>query len=395
MRSGMVTPVIVVAIIAVLSAAYFEHGRGNLHKLKQKMVTERETAPTYKPGGQDPIVLTRTRLMGDSSPEFTSVTLLPGRGMNVLQITAFVPGRGELELLDAPSVEVATGRMTGSGEDSGGALSLAMGAPFEAPWAGRLTTGPDGTASWKGRDLPVGANHGQGGFLLALPSVTANVSAMPDGGVAEANYDLLNEATQWPSKTRVTVSVLLSSRSIDLSLTARNVGDTAEPIGLGWRPRFSFQGDRSHVRLRLPSESRLVTDENGTPTGNAAPVSGTPYDFTSRQGAPLGTAALDDCFIALRQDLLDSGPVAELSYPAEELGLRLTSLTPSIKAMQVIAPADVNRIILAPRTNYPDPFGHEWSKSGDSGMVVLQPGQSVQWKVRLEVFTPSSDGRSR
>src|SRR5437773_8141780 len=93
MRSGMVTPLMMVALIVILAAAYWEHGRGNLHKLKEKIRTERPEAPTYRPGGQDAIVLTRTRLMGDTSPEFTSVTLLPGRGMNVLQITAFVPGR--------------------------------------------------------------------------------------------------------------------------------------------------------------------------------------------------------------------------------------------------------------------------------------------------------------
>jgi aldose 1-epimerase len=51
--------------------------------------------------------------------------------------------------------------------------------------------------------------------------------------------------------------------------------------------------------------------------------------------------------------------------------------------------------VVAPETNYPDPFGREWGNQGGSGMVVLQPGQSLDWKVRLEVFTPSSDGRSR
>jgi len=48
------------------------------------------------------------------------MTLLPGRGMNVLQIRVFVPGRGEIDLLDSPSVAEATRSMTGSGEDAEG-----------------------------------------------------------------------------------------------------------------------------------------------------------------------------------------------------------------------------------------------------------------------------------
>src|SRR5487761_1791876 len=45
------------------------------------------TEPTI--GGQKVIVLRRSRTGDGTHPEFLSVTLLPGRGMNVLQITAW------------------------------------------------------------------------------------------------------------------------------------------------------------------------------------------------------------------------------------------------------------------------------------------------------------------
>jgi aldose 1-epimerase len=35
--------------------------------------------------------------------------------------------------------------------------------------------------------------------------------------------------------------------------------------------------------------------------------------------------------------------------------------------------------------NYPDPWGAEW-KGMDTGMIKLEPGQSVTWRVRLELF---------
>jgi hypothetical protein len=70
----------------------------------------------------------------------------------------------------------------------------------------------------------------------------------------------------------------------------------------------------------------------------------------------------------------------------------MTMLSPSIKSMHVTAPANGNFVMIEPRFNYDDPFGKEWSKEEDTGMVVLAPGQSVQWKIRLEIYAPSSNG---
>jgi len=111
-------------------------GRGNLHKLEAKIATDRTDVAVPLPGGQEAIELTRMRLMGGTMPEFLSVTILPGRGMNVLQITAYIPGKGEVNLLASPSIEGAESAMTGTGEDADGAASLAMGGAFEVPWGG-------------------------------------------------------------------------------------------------------------------------------------------------------------------------------------------------------------------------------------------------------------------
>jgi aldose 1-epimerase len=398
-RSGMLTGLLLVLIIAALSAAYWEHGRGNLHKLKQKIGNERPETPTYKPGGQEPILLTRTRLMGDSAPEFTSVVLLPGRGMNVLQITAFVPGRGEVDLLNSGSVEDASKVMTGTGDDAGGAKSLSMGAPFEAPWAGPISTEPGHPAMWRGREIkpPAGSDQtgGEAGLLLGQRSVSADSSAMPDGGQAQATFQLGNDAGGWPWSTQVTVTALLSRKSLDLTMMARNNGDTPQPVGLGWRPRFAIEGDRTRLRLRLPAQMRVVLAEDGAPTGAVMPVAGTPFDFTPRHGVRLGSTALNDCFTGMREDLLESGPVAEVTSPTGDYGVRITALSSTVKSMQVIAPVTAKYLVLAPRFNFPDPFGREWTKGPDPGIVTLQPGQTVQWKIRVEIFTPTSDSTDR
>jgi aldose 1-epimerase len=399
MRSGIVPGLILGLLVAGLGVAYWERGRGNLHKLEAKIVTERLEAPVARPGGQEALVVARTRLAGGSTPEFLSVTMLPGRGMNVLQITAYLPDKGEVSLLASPSVEEAERAMTGVGADAAGGASLSMGGAFELPWAGRI----GGTASqgrvatvWRGHTMTLPAagtgalaSVATGGLLLASPMTSADTAAMPDGGQADAMFQTGDFGAHWPSKTEVNMTVLLSGQSIEFTVVARNTGDVAEPIGIGWHPRFAIHGSREQLRLRIPGQVRAeVADrQSGLPTGALVPVAGTPYDFTARSGQRLGKIDLNDSFVQLHQELLDNGPVAELDDPENHYGLRLTALSSPIKAMRVEAPARADFVSIEPQFNYDDPFGREWGKDVDTGMVLLQPGQSTQWKVRLELVS--------
>jgi galactose mutarotase-like enzyme len=400
MRSGMLTVLILAGVLVGLAVGYRAHMQGNFHKLKAKMSTEHQDAPVPRPGGREAISLMRTRLVGDAMPEFLSVTMLPGRGMNVLQITAYVPGRGEVNLLTSPSVDDAANAMTGNGADEGGEASLTMGGAFEAPWTGRMWGTPLQDSAriateWRGHDITLPASGGEtgavakGGLMLARSSDSVETSAMPDGGDAQVVFHAGDFGVHWPAGTDVTVAVLLNSRTIDLTMVATNTGNEPEPIGIGWIPRFAILGaDRQELRVRIPGEMRAERrGDGGQPTGKLLPVAGTPYDFSMRGGAKLGTMSLDDSFVGLHQSLMDNGPSAELSDPGDNFGIRLIAMSPTIKEMRLVAPADGNFVSIAPEYNYPDPFGREWKADTDTGMVVLQPGQSTEWKVRLELFS--------
>jgi galactose mutarotase-like enzyme len=401
MRSGMVTGLVLVLLVLGLGVAYRERGRGNLHKLKAKIETERQEAAVPLPGGQEAITLLRAREEGGSSPEFLSATMLPGRGMNMLQITAYLPGRGEVKLLASPSIEDADRAMNGKGGDAAGRESLAMGGAIEAPWAGGIWGAAGQTAGhvttvWRGHSMTLPAASGsavaRGGLMLEEPANSAGTTAMPDGGKAQAVFDAGDFGAHWPSNTELTVTVLLISRTIELTVMARNTGDVAEPIGIGWRPRFAvLDGQRQQMRLRIPGEMRQEVRDRakGPPSGAQVPVAGTEYDFTMRGGAALGRMDFDESFTSLHQELLESGPVAELIDPANDFGLRLTALTPTIKTMRVVAPANGDFVSIDPQFNYDDPLGREWDKDEDTGMVVLQPGQTTEWKVRLEIYSIS------
>jgi aldose 1-epimerase len=73
--------------------------------------------------------------------------------------------------------------------------------------------------------------------------------------------------------------------------------------------------------------------------------------------------------------------------PASKYGIRIRAESSEIKSIQVYSPPDKSFVAIEPQFNLPDPYGSEW-KDADTGMVLLKPGESTTWRVRLELFTP-------
>jgi aldose 1-epimerase len=413
MRSGLLTFLVLILALAGLAFLWHEHRLGQFAQLKRTLNKPPVIDVTVRPGGRDVVQLQRSQMLGGNGPEFLSATLLPGRGMNLLQIRAYLPQIGEVNLLASPTLEDASKELSGSGADAAGAKSLAMGAALELPWAGRIlgTPAPDGKniiTMWRGVHLTLpsdvrdsygtGDAISAGGLLLMQPSDSVSTGVMPDGGEARATFHAGDFNGRWLSQTEIATTVQLSGKAIDIKVVARNTGTTPEPIGIGWHPRFAIlNGHRGQMMLRLPEGQRVEVKDRrtGRLSGRLVPVDGTDYDFTGRNGAQLGGLNLDDSFVHLHKALMENGPMAELRDPENDYGLRITAMTSTIKAIRVYAPLDGSFISIQPQFNFDDPFGREWAKDEDTGMVVLQPGQTTQWKVRLEIFSLSGSETSR
>lgn len=396
-HSGLLITITVAVLMLLIAVGVKERGRGHLTKLKTELGVPKAVSyqpVAIQPGGQDPVVLQHAQMADMDGPEFISATLLPGRGMNLLQIQAYIPQKGTVDLLASPSLKDAAKQMTGEGEDVDGLASLSMGGAMEAPWANRIWGVPlhdDTIATWQGHSLHLPAEGGisKGGLLLERKADTVKTNVMPDGGQVQATYDAGDFDGHWISHTVISTTVQLNSHALEMSISAHNTGDEAEPVGLGWQPKFAIlSGDRSQATLRLPNALRVeVADHrDGIPTGKLLPVESTPYDFTKAGGTRLGSLDLHDSFVQLKPGLLDNGPMVELRDPKSNYGLRITILSSTINAIHVDAPANDSFISIDPQFNYDDPFGREWPKGVDTGMVVLQPGQTAQWKIRLEIF---------
>ena len=393
-RSSALPFLVVVAFVALPSVGYYLHMRGRFSTLKRQIKGEQQgpAGSLARPGGIEPLVLTRTLTLGSNMPEFRSVTLLPGLGMDVLQIAASLPERGEVQLLANPTAEdLVNGTLARNGvNDSHGTL--------EAPWGGVLLGMPTpvGTTirtSWHGDAIEVpsdGVDTGRssGGLLALLSTDTAETTTQPQGEVTLATFHASDFNQHWPSKTDISVNVTLGARTLDVTVTAKNVGDQPEPMGIGWHPRFNVpSGDRDGAEVRLPlGEQMEFTDAaQGVPLGRF----GLPAAAVQRlQGhsARLGRDSLDVTLVNLKPALLDSGTAAEMRDPASHFGLRMSADSASIQALRLSSPAGQKYVSLGTQTNFDDPFGREWSGSGGPGITVLQPGQSLQWKVRVEIF---------
>jgi hypothetical protein len=231
MRSGLLTIIVLTLVLAGLAFGWHEHRLGQFAQLKKNLANQPIRDVTLRPGGQDFIQLQRSQLLGGSEPEFLSATLFPGRGMNLFQITAYLPQKGEVNLLASPPLEEAARLLSGKGSDATGAESLAMGAMIEVPWAGRIfgTSTPnekDLVTMWRGMHLILPTDtkdsYGNfsamaaGGLLLKRPSDTVTTNVMPDGGGAQATFRAGDFDGHWPSKTDITTTVSMSGRAIDI-----------------------------------------------------------------------------------------------------------------------------------------------------------------------------------
>ncbi len=407
-NSGRFTPTLIGVLCAVLLAVSWERGRGNFHRLTTAVLStpaapERATGP----GGEEVIRLLRTPDAVGSEPEFLQALLLPGRGMNLLQLTALIPGHGEVPLLMAPPLEAATQMLSGTGPDSNGALSATMGGAFLTPWAGRLVGRPAATPNilqtlWLGQRLTFpasapGSSLSTLGLLLDRGADSTHSDVVLNGQSVEAVFHPGTFSGNWPSTGAVHVTAELSGHTLDLTVTVQNTGGSPMPVGIGWLPYFSLPShDRAHALLTVPATAHLeVNRSTGIPTGRMLPNAGTPLDFARARGTALGHTPIDDTFVRLTTGILANNPIVELRDAAWGYGIRVEPLTANIKALRVLAPPDKPWVAIGPYTNFDDALGAQWDTSEGSGISTLQPGDTLQWKVRLEIFTfTATDGSS-
>lgn len=368
--------------------------------------TAAKPAAVTQIGGENIVKLQRAATSNGAKPEFLSATILPGRGMNLFQITANVPGKGEVNVFASPSLEDAAAKLNGQAPaDLNGNASFSFGGAFLVPYPNRIrgklsADGKTITTEWKGKSMTLPANwvgkkpgaekHAMHGLILASKTEDVQTQTSPDGQTVTGVIHAGNFGGYWLSQTDLNFTIALSGDSVEATITAKNVGNEDEPMAIGWHPYFNIpSGDRTQARLHVPAEvyAQVNNYDDVFPTGKLIPVKGTEYDFNEPDGVPLGRMFLDDNFAHLTRT--DGNVVVNLTDPAAKYGVHIEGESPEIKTVQVYAPPEKSFVAIEEQFNFGDPWGKEWHGM-DTGMVTLKPGQSVTWKCKLALFVPEA-----
>lgn len=82
-------------------------------------------------GGRKVVSLTQPQSADTSKPQILGAEILPGRGMNIYQLEAYVPGKGVVNLFES--------RLLSNGpDDSDGTMSFKIGGAILVPFANRI-----------------------------------------------------------------------------------------------------------------------------------------------------------------------------------------------------------------------------------------------------------------
>lgn len=372
---------------------------------------------TFTIGGEFVATLFRPFDQNSSKPQFLVAEFLPGRGMNLIQIEAYVPGRGRISLLASPSLDEVRQKL--DARDPYGNEAFKLGGAFLLPYANRIRgkLSADGRiieasaggqkislpANWKG-DRPGAELHSMHGLILeakfqdvALHNPLLDVRSARRGAetsTLSATLHAGNFGGHWPSQTDVKFQAELTDEVLDLRLTAKNVGKERLPMAIGMHPYFAFpSGDRTQARVHIPATMRVPANnyEDVFPLGKLVPTKGTPFDFSAENGAPLGTGYFDESLTALQRDA--SGNVeVRVTDPASNYGIKITAISKEIKAIQMYAPPGKNFVAIEPQYNLSDPFDKRIWGDQDTGVVFLMPGKSTTWHVQIAIYELKQGG---
>jgi aldose 1-epimerase len=183
------------------------------------------------------------------------------------------------------------------------------------------------------------------------------------------------------------VTALISVYENTLTLAYEATTDAPTPISLTWHPYFTLSGDprtsTDEQRLTIAASHYLPVNEARVPTGEIAPVAGTPFDFRKTKSVRVPpssnpqialTSGYDHCWVLDQPSPSPNGPVAaELYSPASGVHMQVKTNLPGLQVYDAshfkTAYPGLHAICVEPE-NFPDAPNHANFPSS-----ILRPGE--------------------
>ncbi len=173
-------------------------------------------------------------------------------------------------------------------------------------------------------------------------------------------------AEDWPFAYRARQDFALTDGGLEVRIEIGNAGETRMPAGFGLHPYFPRT---PRTRLRAQVAGMWETDDRILPTRLVAPER--PRD--PRAGLAVGEVALDNGFTGW-----DGHAVIE--WPERGDGLTMTAQGP-LGFLVVYSPPGEDFFCAEPVSNATDAFNLAADGRRDTGMFVLEPGQTAMARI--------------
>lgn len=174
----------------------------------------------------------------------------------------------------------------------------------------------------------------------------------------------------WPFAYRAAQVFRLEANLLELTMTLRNQDTRPMPAGFGLHPYFPRTSD-----VKLTAQATGVWRN----TPDMMPVEHTPvppeWDFS--KGAALSPITVDNCFTGF-------GGKALIEWPDRRRGLSIEA-SPEFRNLVVFVPPKQDFFCVEPVSNVNDGFNKLARKEPDTGVVVIQPGETLAGTVRFRV----------
>ena len=195
---------------------------------------------------------------------------------------------------------------------------------------------------------------------------------MVERGETHAVLEYHHPADDWPWTYRARQRLELSEERLAATFSVVNEAADVMPVGFGFHPYF-VRTPQARVRAAVGPMWRA--DDNAMPFELVPP-----RDDLALDGAGLGPDAtpLDNNFIGF-------GGEAVLDWPEWRARLRMVA-DPIFTCLVVYTPPGRDFFCVEPATNCIDGFNLADMGRTDTGVIVLEPGETARGRV---TFTPS------
>ncbi len=357
----------------------------------------------YKIGGQPVYKLYAPFDINQQKPSIVNAIILPGKGMNIFQLVAYLPNYGFFEMLASPPIDTAEDYFVDDPDDCMGNKSFMVGGAILIPFAGRirgklnkdqekinvqiLDKKVNLHANWSSGGNTYGEKIAHHGLILNKSMDKIKINSTTHGSFIETVFNAKDYCCGWPGEALHTFNISLTNDEFILCCTTKNRGKDNLPVSIGWHPYFNIPSKkRAKAQLKFNASSRIKVNnyDDVFPTGEIVSTENTEYDFSTDKERPLQTLYLDDCFTDFQKDNKGNKCV-ELYDPDTNYGLKVTA-NHVINAFQFYAPPDKPFIAIEPQMNLPDPFNKSIWKEKDCGVKILKKNEEFSYVVKVQLF---------